>query len=51
VGESRVVFENLAHDFPQRVIYWKEGDVLAARVEGALRGRERSEEWRFKPAK
>ena len=50
VGESRVVFENLTHDFPQRVIYWKEGEVLAARVEGTLHGKERSEEWRFKRA-
>ena len=51
VGESRVVFENLTHDFPQRVIYWKEGEVLAARIEGTMRGKERSEEWRFKPAR
>jgi hypothetical protein len=51
VGESRVVFENATHDFPQRVIYWKEGEVLAARIEGTIRGKERSEEWRFKPAR
>jgi hypothetical protein len=46
-----VVFENATHDFPQRVIYWKEGEVLAARIEGTLRGKERSEEWRFKRAR
>ena len=51
VGESRVVFENPTHDFPQRVIYWKEGEVLAARIEGTVRGKGRSEEWRFKRAK
>ena len=51
VGAARVVFENLTHDFPQRVIYWKEGEVLAARVEGTLQGKERSEEWRFRPAR
>lgn len=41
--EHEVVFENLAHDFPQRVIYRRaDGGRLAARIEGlrngALRG-------------
>ncbi len=31
---SRVVFENPTHDFPQRVIYERDGDVLKARIEG-----------------
>ncbi|HUP98370.1 MAG TPA: DUF6265 family protein, partial [Usitatibacter sp.] len=30
LGDKRVVFENLAHDFPQRIIYWMEGPKLAA---------------------
>jgi hypothetical protein len=47
----RVVFENAEHDFPQRVIYWKEGEVLAARIEGMVKGQQKSEEWRFKPAR
>ena len=46
-GEKRVVFENAAHDFPQRILYWREGEQLVARIEGVLKGRERSEEWRF----
>ena len=46
-GERRVVFENAAHDFPQRVLYWREGDALVARIEGAIAGKERSLEWRF----
>ncbi len=46
-GERRVVFENAAHDFPQRILYWREGEVLLARVEGTLRGEPRSQEWRF----
>lgn len=46
-GERRVVFENAAHDFPQRVLYWREGDTLAARIEGTIAGKPRSEEWRF----
>ena len=33
-GARSVVFENLAHDFPQRVIYWRSGDRLNGRVEG-----------------
>ena len=44
---ERVVFENLAHDFPQRVIYWKEGTDLRARIEGTLDGKSRSAEWRW----
>ena len=42
---SRVVFENLAHDFPQRVIYWRENASLCARVEGSGGGDEIAEEW------
>ena len=32
---GRVVFENFAHDFPQRIIYARTGDALTARVESA----------------
>lgn len=36
--ERSVVFENLAHPFPQRIIYRRDGDSgLAARIEG-MRG-------------
>ena len=50
--KTRVVFENLQHDFPQRVIYWlpKKGE-LHARVEGTLDGKLESEEWVWKAAK
>ena len=41
------MFENPSHDFPQRVIYWREGSVLAARVEGQIDGRTEGEEWRL----
>ena len=47
LGERRVVFENPAHDFPRRILYWREGDALMARVEGTMRGEARAEEWRF----
>ena len=48
--EGRVVFENLEHDFPQRILYWREGSGLAARIEGTLQGKAESEEWHFVPA-
>ena len=37
-GDREVVFENLAHDFPQRILYRRTGDELAARVEGERNG-------------
>ena len=39
VSDSAVTFENLAHDFPQRVMYRRSGsDSLIARVEGTEAG-------------
>ncbi|HEU4523109.1 MAG TPA: DUF6265 family protein, partial [Thermoanaerobaculia bacterium] len=29
--DSRIVFENLQHDFPQRIVYWRDGRKLCAR--------------------
>ncbi|MEO7157888.1 MAG: DUF6265 family protein [Vicinamibacterales bacterium] len=46
---TRVVFENPTHDFPQRIIYWKDGNDLRARIEGTLDGKAGSEEWRWSP--
>lgn len=46
---TRVVFENAAHDFPQRIIYWKDGADLRARIEGTMNGKAGSEEWRWSP--
>ena len=42
---QRVVFENLQHDFPQRIIYWRVGNVLHARVEGQMHGQVEGQEW------
>jgi hypothetical protein len=42
---SKVVFENLKHDFPQRIIYWRDGEKLCARVEAGDKG----EEWCYAP--
>ena len=46
-GDRRVVFENASHDFPQRILYWREGEVLIARIEGMVKGENRSVQWRF----
>jgi hypothetical protein len=39
VSDGRIVFENLGHDFPQRVIYRRAGaDSVVARIEGMRDG-------------
>lgn len=45
--KQRVVFEDPAHDFPQRIIYQRDGDRLRARIEGEVDGRLESQEWAF----
>ncbi len=47
---QRVVFENPTHDFPQRVIYARDGADLTARIEGTMNGREEHMDWRFRPS-
>ena len=45
-GEA--VFENLTHDFPQRVIY-RQCDVgLCARIEGTIGGKAQGMDWRYR---
>lgn len=52
MSEKKVVFENPANDFPQRVMYWIEADgAMKARIEGTIQGKERGMEWRFEKAK
>jgi len=43
--QDRLVFENPAHDFPQRIVYAREGEQLRARIEGVQAGRATSSEW------
>jgi hypothetical protein len=46
IGDKRAVFENKAHDFPKRILYWADAaGALHARVEGTLKGSPASEEW------
>ena len=35
LGNQKVIFENLEHDFPQRLIYTRNGDELSVRIEDA----------------
>lgn len=45
IEANRIVFENLKHDFPQRVIYWRADDRLCARVEGPSTDGDDAAEW------
>lgn len=48
-GEPGVaVFENPAHDFPQRVIYRRCGPDLCARIEGTINGVDQGMDWRYR---
>lgn len=50
VGPDQATFVNPEHDFPQRVSYRREGDVLTARIDGQIDGEARSMEWRYRRA-
>jgi len=50
LSDSEVVFENPAHDFPQRIIYRKAGEGIQARVEGMEKGKAKSEDFPYKRA-
>jgi len=46
--DSTAVFENPAHDFPQRVGYKRDGDSLLAWVEGTTNGKPRRVEFPYR---
>lgn len=48
ITKDKVVFEKLDHDFPQRVVYMREGDRLTGRIEGTVGGKLRSAEWHYR---
>ena len=49
---KRAVFENLQHDFPQRIIYRLiSPDSLFARVEGTISGREKGSDFPYRRVK
>jgi hypothetical protein len=51
-GVNRAVFENLRHDFPQRISYQRDGDDLQATIEGQTSQgtRRQTFRWRRGPA-
>jgi Domain of unknown function (DUF6265) len=51
VSPNELVFENPSHDFPQRVIYRKLPDGMAARIEGVVGGKSRSRDFPFERCK
>jgi uncharacterized protein DUF6265 len=40
-SDSEAIFENAAHDFPQRILYRRTADGVTARVEGTRNGQTR----------
>lgn len=50
-GPSRAVFENPSHDFPQRIVYERDGETMVARIEGTEEGVEKSSEWVYESAR
>jgi hypothetical protein len=52
ITDGRYIFENKAHDFPQRVIYKIESkDAVHARIEGIRNGQERGSDFRYSRVK
>jgi len=47
---SEVIFENLAHDFPKRIIYKRTADGLTASIEGPMNGQNRRIDFPHKKA-
>lgn len=45
-GKREAVFENVAHDYPTRIEYRREGNMLNATISGAEGAKPRS--WRFR---
>jgi len=50
VNEESVVFENLQHDFPQRIGYQRKGSTLLAWIEGTRDGKVRRLEFPYRRA-
>ena len=46
--EDEVIFENSTHDFPQRILYRKVADGLAARIDGKVNGKDRAEDFPYR---
>ncbi|MGZ3480680.1 MAG: DUF6265 family protein [Myxococcaceae bacterium] len=49
-GPGCIVFENPEHAFPRRILYWRDGQTLHARIEGSRQGKPASREWAWHPS-
>ena len=48
IDASTVIFENAAHDYPQRVGYKRDGDSLLAWIDGTANGKSRRVEFPYR---
>jgi len=46
---GRAVFANPERPFPSRIVYWRDGADLLARIEGTVQDRAVAREWRYSP--
>jgi hypothetical protein len=46
---GRAVFANPERAFPSRIVYWRDGADLLARIEGTVQDRAAAREWRYSP--
>jgi hypothetical protein len=46
-SNRQVIFENTAHDFPQRILYTRAGERLTARIEGSKDGKARGTDFPY----
>jgi hypothetical protein len=44
-GPACIVFENPEHTFPRRILYWRDGATLHARIEGTRQGKPAAKDW------
>jgi hypothetical protein len=48
-SSTEIIFTNPAHDYPQRIRYWREGPVLKAQI--SLADGTRSADWVYQPGR
>jgi len=47
ISEDAIEFANPAHDYPQRIRYWRQGKLLMAEI--SLMDGSRSQRWNYRP--
>lgn len=50
IAANEIVFENRAHDFPQRIMYTRKGEKMTARIEGTANGKTRGIDFAYESA-